>query len=298
MGKVASGSKERIRFLGAFTALIKQAGEQWLDDNAPRFGAALAFYTLFSLAPVLIVAVSIAGFVFGAEAARGEIVRQFQGLMGAQGAAAVEAIVQSTNRPALGMFSTTLALLAILVGASGAFNELQDALNTIWRVDNNTRNFWMVTLRHRFFSLGLVIATGFLLLASLVISASLSAAERFVNTLLPLSVLLLQSLNVVFSFGMIAILFALMFKFVPDTTIRWRDVRMGAAVTSLLFTVGKVAIGFYLGHSTLTSAYGTAASLVVFLIWIYYSAQILLFGAELTHVYALTYGSRLEIDPS
>jgi membrane protein len=298
VGKVASGSKERIRFLGAFTALLKQAGVQWLDDNAPRFGAALAFYTLFSLAPVLIVAVSIAGFVFGAEAARGEIVRQFQGLMGAQGAAAVEAIIQSTNRPELGMFSTTLALLAMLVGASGAFNELQDALNTIWRVDNNTRNFWMVTVRRRFFSLGLVIATGFLLLVSLVISASLSAAERFVNTLLPLSVLLLQSLNVVFSFGMIAILFALIFKFVPDTTIRWRDVRMGAAVTSLLFTVGKVAIGFYLGHSALTSAYGAAASLVVFLIWIYYSAQILLFGAELTHVYALRYGSLLEINPS
>lgn len=298
MGKVASGTKERIRFLGAFTALIKQAGVAWLDDNAPRFGAALAFYTLFSLAPVLIVAVSIAGFAFGAKAAQGEIVRQFQGLMGTQGAAAIETIIQSTDRPTLGMFSTTLALLAILVGASGAFNELQDALNTIWKVDSSTRNFWMVTVRHRFFSLGLVIATGFLLLASLVVSASLSAAERFLGNLLPLSVLVLQSVNVVFSFCMITILFALIFKVIPDTTIRWRDVRMGAAVTSLLFTVGKVAIGFYLGHSALTSAYGAAASLVVFLIWIYYSAQILLFGAELTHVYALEYGSRMEISHS
>ena len=298
MGKVASGTKERIRFLGAFTALIKQAGVAWLDDNAPRFGAALAFYTLFSLAPVLIVAVSIAGFAFGAKAAQGEIVRQFQGLMGTQGAAAIETIIQSTDRPALGMFSTTLALLAILVGASGAFNELQDALNTIWKVDSSTSNFWMVTVRHRFFSLGLVIATGFLLLASLVVSASLSAAERFLGNLLPLSVLVLQSVNVVFSFCMITILFALIFKFIPDTTIRWRDVRMGAAVTSLLFTVGKVAIGSYLGHSALTSAYGAAASLVVFLIWIYYSAQILLFGAELTHVYALKYGSRMGVSHS
>src|ERR1035438_444406 len=298
VGKVASGTKERIRFLGAFTALIKQAGVAWLDDNAPRFGAAIAFYTLFSLAPVLIVAVSIAGFAFGAKAAQGEIVRQFQGLMGTQGAAAIETIIQSTDRPTLGMFSTTLALLAILVGASGAFNELQDALNTIWKVDSSTRNFWMVTVRHRFFSLGLVIATGFLLLASLVVSASLSAAERFLGNLLPLSVLVLQSVNVVFSFCMITILFALIFKVIPDTTIRWRDVRMGAAVTSLLFTVGKVAIGFYLGHSALTSAYGAAASLVVFLIWIYYSAQILLFGAELTHVYALEYGSRMEISHS
>jgi len=298
VSRVRSASKDRVRFLGAFWLLLKEAGTGWLDDNAPRFGAALAFYTLFSLAPVLIVAVSIAGFVFGAKAAQGEIVRQFQGLMGTQGAAAIEAIIQSTDRPALGMFSATLAFLAILVGASGAFNELQDALNTIWRVDSSTHNFWMITFRHRFFSLGLVIATGFLLLASLVISASLSAAERFVNTLFPLSVLLLQSVNVVFSFGMIAVLFALIFKFIPDTTIGWRDVRMGAAVTSLLFTVGKVAIGFYLGHSALTSAYGAAASLVVFLIWIYYSAQILIFGAELTHVYALKYGSRMEINSS
>ncbi len=168
------------------------------------------------------------------EAAQGEIVRQFQGLMGTQGAVAIEAIIQSTHRPALGMFSTTLALLAMLVGASGAFHELQDALNTIWKIDNNTRNFWMVTVRHRFFSLGLVIATGFLLLTSLIVTASLSATERFVSNLLPLSVLLLQSVNVVFSFGVIAILFALIFKFIPDTTIRWRDVRVGAAVTSLL----------------------------------------------------------------
>jgi membrane protein len=298
VSKPGSASKERVKFLGAFLLLLKEAGAAWLDDNAPRFGAALAFYTLFSLAPVLIVAVSIAGFVFGAEAAQGEIVRQFQGLMGTQGAAAIEAIIQSTNRPALGMFSTTLALLAILVGASGAFNELQDALNTIWRVDNNTRNFWIVTVRHRFFSLGLVIATGFLLLTSLIVTASLSAAERFVSNLLPLSVLVLQSVNVIFSFAVIAMLFALIFKFIPDTTIRWRDVRMGAAVTSLLFTVGKVVIGFYLGHSALTSAYGAAASLVVFLIWIYFSAQILLFGAELTHVYALKYGSRTETNSS
>ncbi|MGC1906718.1 MAG: YihY/virulence factor BrkB family protein [Candidatus Acidiferrum sp.] len=292
MSKVGSVSKDRVRFLRAFTALLKRAGVAWLADDAPRFGAALAFYTLFSLAPVLIVAVSIAGFVFGAKAAQGEIVRQFQGLMGTQGAAAIETIIQNTDRPALGLFSTTLTLLAILVGASGAFNELQDALNAIWKVDSSAKNFWSVIARHRFFSLGLVIATGFLLLTSLVVTASLSAAERFMSYLLPLSVLLLQSVNVVFSFSMIAILFALIFKFIPDTTIRWRDVRMGAAVTSVLFTVGKVLIGFYLGHSALTSAYGAAASLVVFLIWIYYSAQILLFGAELTHVYALEYGSR------
>jgi membrane protein len=274
--------------------LLRQAGAAWLADNAPRLGAALAFYTLFSLAPVLIVAVSVAGFVFGEKAAQGEIVRQFQGLMGTQGATAIETILQSTNRPVLGVFTSMFALLAILVGASGAFNELQDALNTIWRANRRTKSFWKDTLRQRFFSLGLVVATGFLLLTSLVVTAFLSVAERFVSNLLPFSVVILASINFIFSFGIIAILFALIFKFIPDTTIPWRDVRMGAVITSLLFTLGKVVIGLYLGHSALTSAYGAAASLVILLIWIYYSAQILLFGAEFTHVYALEFGSRSE----
>jgi membrane protein len=294
--ETSSRGKSRVSLLETLTALHGQAGAAWLADNAPRFGAALAFYTLFSIAPVLIVAVSVAGFVFGEKAAQGEIVRQFQGLMGTQGATAIETIIQSTNRPALGVLTTTLGLLAIIVGASGAFNELQDALNTIWKVDSRAQSFWMVTIKQRFFSLGLVVATGFLLLTSLVVTAALSAAERFLGNLLPMSVILLESINFVFSFGMITILFALILKFIPDTTISWRDVRMGAAVTSLLFTVGKVVIGLYLGHSALTSAYGAAASLVIFLIWIYYSAQILLFGAELTHVYALKYGSRKEIN--
>jgi membrane protein len=289
------GGKSPVSLLKIMTALLRQAGAAWLDDDAPTLGAALAFYTLFSLAPVLIVAVSVAGLVFGDKAAQGEVVRQFQGLMGTQGATAIETILQSTNRPGLGMLATALSLLAILVGASGAFNELQDALNIIWKV-HSTKSFWRVALRHRVFSLGLVVATGFLLLTSLVITASLSAAERLVGTLLPISIVVLQSMNFVFSFVVITLLFALMFKLIPDTIIPWRDVWMGAAVTSLLFTVGKVLIGFYLGHSALTSAYGAAASLVVFLIWIYYSAQILLFGAEITHVYALKYDPRLATD--
>jgi membrane protein len=287
-----SSEKSPASLLKTLTALLRQAGAAWLDDDAPTLGAALAFYTLFSLAPVLIVAVSVAGLVFGDRAAQGEIVRQFQGLMGTQGATAIEIILQSTNRPGLGVLATALSLIAILVGASGAFNELQDALNIIWKV-HSTKSFWSLALRHRVFSLGLVVATGFLLLTSLVITASLSAAERLVGTLLPISIVVLQSMNFVFSFVVITLLFALIFKLIPDTIIPWRDVWMGAAVTSLLFTVGKVLIGFYLGHSALTSAYGAAASLVVFLIWIYYSAQILLFGAEITHVYALKYDPRL-----
>jgi len=258
----------------------------------------VGFYTLFSLAPVLIVAVSIAGFVFGEKAAQGEIVRQFQGLMGVQGALAIETILQSTGRPALGILATTLALFAILVGASGAFNELQDALNTIWKAESRTKSFWLATGRQRFFSLGLVIATGFLLLSSLIITASLSAAAKVLHNLVPMSAIVLESFDFVFSFAVITILFALILKFIPDTPVSWGDVSMGAAISSLLFMVGKVAIGLYLGHSALLSAYGAAASLVVFLIWIYYSAQILLFGAELTHVYALKYGSRRQANIS
>jgi membrane protein len=298
VGETNSERKSQVSFLEALKALLRQAGASWLADDAPTLGAALAFYTLFSLAPVLIVAVSVGGVVFGKKAAQGEIVRQFQGLMGTQGATAIETILQSTNRAAQGVLATALGLLAILVGASGAFNELQDALNIIWKVNSSTKSFWRVALRHRFFSLGLVLATGFLLLTSLVITASLSAAERFVGTLLAVPIIVLESMNFGFSFGVITLLFALIFKLIPDATIPWSDVWMGAAGTSLLFSVGKVVIGFYLGHSALTSAYGAAASLVVFLIWIYYSAQILLFGAELTHVYAFKYGSRVKIDLS
>jgi len=285
-----------IRRLEALAGLLKQAGHAWLADNAPRLGAALAFYSVFSLAPVLIVAVSVAGFVFGEKAAQDEILRQFQGLMGTQGSMAIETIMLSTNRPALGAFATALGLLAIFVGASGAFNELQDALNTIWKVDRGTRSFWRVTGRQRFFSLGLVVATGFLLLTSLVVTAVLSAAAAVVSNLVRISTILLESVHSVFSFAVITMLFALIFKFIPDTKISWSDVRVGAALTSLLFTVGKAVIGFYLGHSAFTSAYGAAASLLIFLIWIFYSAQILLFGAEFTRVYALRYGSRRGMD--
>jgi membrane protein len=284
----------RVRFLTAFTDLLREAAVGWFADNAPRFGAALAFYTLFSLAPVLIIAVSIAGLVFGEKAAQGEIVQQFQGLMGQQGAAAIESLLQSTRRPGLGVVSTAIGLVAVLVGASGTFNELQDAFNTIWKVEDGPKEFWLAAIRRRLFSLGLVVATGFLLLTSLLITASLAATEKFVGSLLPVALLFLRSLNFVVSFALITVLFALIFKIIPDTPIRWRDVQMGAAVTSALFTAGKTMIGFYLGRSALTSAYGAAASVVVFLIWIYYSSQILLFGAELTRAYAFKYGSRVK----
>jgi membrane protein len=282
----------RVKFLRSFGGLLKRAGSAWLGDNAPRIGAALAFYTLFAIAPILIIVVALAGFVFGAQAAQGQIVRQFQGLMGTQGASTVETVLQSIHKSAAGASTTVIALVALLVGASGVFNELQDALNAIWKVDSSRRGAWLTFIRQRLLSIGLVVAAGFLLLVSLVVTAFLTAAESFVNRITAISAIGLGSINFVLSFCVITFLFALIFKLIPDTAIRWRDVQMGAAVTAVLFTGGKAAIGFYLGHSALTSAYGAAASLVVFLVWIYYSAQIMLFGAELTHVYTFKFGSR------
>ena len=282
----------RVKFLRSFGGLLKRAGSAWLGDNSPRIGAALAFYTLFAIAPILVIVVALAGFVFGAQAAQGQIVRQFQGLMGTQGASTVETVLQSIHKSAAGASTTAIALVALLVGASGVFNELQDALNTIWKVDSSHRGAWLTFIRQRLLSIGLVVAAGFLLLVSLVVTAFLTAAESFVNRITAISAIGLGSINFVLSFCVITLLFALIFKLIPDTAIRWRDVQMGAAVTAVLFTGGKAAIGFYLGHSALTSAYGAAASLVVFLVWIYYSAQIMLFGAELTHVYTFKFGSR------
>jgi membrane protein len=287
-----------VKLLRISTALIKQAGGAWLADNVPRLGAALSFYTLFSLAPVLIVAVSIAGIVFGQKAAEGKILQQFQGLLGATGATEIQEIIQSMNQPALGVLATTFAILAMLIGASGAFIELQDAFNLIWKLDNSSNTFWKVTIRQRIWSLGLVVATGTLLLASLLVTAAISAAETFAGNSLPIPTILLDSVNFVFSFVLITFLFALILKSIPNIRIQWRDVWFGAAITSLLFTIGKGVMGWYFGHSLFTSPYGAAASLVIFLVWIYYSAQILLFGAELTHVCALRYGSRLETNLS
>jgi membrane protein len=280
-------------FLKTLAAVVKQAASAWLNDNAPRLGAALAFYTLFSLAPVLIVIVSMAGIVFGQKAAHVDIARQSQALVGTQGAAAIQSIIEgATNRPALGWFATTIGALTILIGVSGAFNELQDALNLIWKVDVSKRSFWTFAIIQRLWSFLLVAATGLLLLIFLLVGAGLSAVEKLLGKLAPASISHWEIINILGSLFIFTILLALVFKFIPETSIEWRDVLPAAAFTSLLFTIGKLAIGFYLGHSALVSIYGAAASLVVFLIWVYWTAQILLFGAELSHAYANIYGSR------
>ena len=275
-------------------ALLEESGVAWLEDNAPSMGAALAFYAILSLAPVLIVATAVAGMGFWQKAAEAEVLRQMQALVGETTARVLQTSIQSANRPALGVIASTIGIGTILVGASGAFVELQDALNKIWRVERKSEGILLSAIRRRLLSFSLVLGTGFLLLLSLVSSAMLGAVQRYMGHLLPWPVFSLELIDFLLSFGVITLLLAMVFKLLPDTDIAWNDVWIGAAIASFLFTAGKVLIGLYLLGSAVSSAYGAVSSPLVVLVWIYYSAQILLFGAEITHVYANQHGSRVE----
>jgi membrane protein len=275
-------------------ALLKEASLAWLHDNAPSMGAALAFYAILSLAPVLIVATAVAGLGFWQKAAEAEAFRHIQALVGETGARVLQNAILSANRPALGVIASTIGVGTMLVGASGAFIELQDSLNKIWRAERKSGSILLGAIRQRFLSFSLVVGTGVLLLFSLVSSAALAAAENFMRHLLPWPVFFLESVDFIFWCGVIALLLAAIFRLLPDTEIAWTDVWMGAAIASLLFTTGKVLIGLYLARSAVGSAYGAVSAPLVFLIWMYYSAQIFLFGAEITHVYANKHGSRVK----
>ena len=279
--------------LQAAYALFKKACLAWADDNASSMGAALAFYTVFSLAPVLIIAISVVGIAFGQKVAEGEFFSQLQGLVGDSGARAIQAIVQSANQPALGMVASVIGLGTLLAGASGAFVELQDALNKIWKVPRKSKRVWLSLVRGRFLSFALVLVLGFLLLVSLVVTAALGAIGKFIAPVIPWPVIFWQTVNYLLSLVVIGLLLGMIYKFLPDADVAWRDVWLGAVVASMLLTTGKALIGAYLSQSTVTSAYGAAASLIIILTWVYYSAQIVLFGAELTHVYSRERGSRL-----
>jgi membrane protein len=273
-------------------ALLKESCSAWLADNAPSLGAALAFYTIFSLAPMLIVAVAVGGMLFGRQTAEGEIVREAQALIGAAPVQAIQAVLQSASRPTLGAFATTASLATILLGVSGAFIELQNALNKIWKVKPRSEGVIVCAIRQRLSSFLLVLGAGLLLLTSVVLSAALAVLETFVGRLVAIPVSLLGAVDTVLWFGITTLLFALIFRVLPDTRIAWNDVWIGAAVTSLLFTFGKIVIDLYLVRSTFASAYGAAGSFAVLLVGIYYSAQIFLWGAEFTYVYANRHGSR------
>jgi membrane protein len=281
----------RLRSIGA---LVKESVAAWIGDYAPSMGAALAYYTLFSIAPLLLIVIAIAGLVFGADAARGAIVDQLAGLIGEQGAGAIEALVRSASEPARSTIATIVGAVTLFIGATTAFAELQSALDRIWEVParEKARGLWALA-RQRLLSFGMVLVLGLLMLVSLVFSAALAALGHWWGAFFNGWEAALQTLNFVVSFVLTTGLFAAIYKFMPRARIAWRDVWVGAVVTALLFTVGKFLIGLYLGKSGVTSGFGAAGSLVVLLIWVYYSAQIFLLGAEFTWVYAHRSGSRL-----
>jgi membrane protein len=296
--EISPDSQPRKRFTWrpkVIYELLKKTYTDWSRDKAPRMGAALAYYTIFSLAPLLVIAIAIAGFVFGREAVEGRITYQIQGLVGSESARAVQTMIQSAHKPAHGVIATLFGVVILLVGASGVFTEMQDALNSIWKVDTTSQTGIWNMLKYRFLSFGMVLGIGFLLLVSLLLSAALAAVTTYASEILPIPPAALHAVDFLFSVLFIAALMALIFKFLPDAKIAWGDVWVGAALTSLLFTAGKFLIGFYIGKSVTMSAYGAAGSVVIMLTWIYYSAQLLYFGAEFTHVYSKEYGSQCKL---
>ena len=275
-------------------SLFKQTASEWMADDAPSLGAALAYYTVFSLAPLMTIAIAIAGFFLGKEAAQGQIFDELRGLLGAEGGKAVEEMVQSANaQPTAGVVATIISVIMLLFGASGVFGQLQASLNAIWGVKAKPGRGVLGIIKDRLLSFGFTLVVGFLLLVSLLLTAGMALMADWIGGLMLGSEALAYVLNIVLSLSMITLLFATIFKFLPDAKIAWHDVWIGAFLTALLFTIGKFALGIYLGKSGVASSYGAAGSLIVLLLWVYYSSQILFFGAEFTQVYANRFGSRV-----
>lgn len=277
----------------AFIDLIKETFQEWSEDKAPRLAAALSYYTVFSLAPLLIIAIAVAGFFLGRGDVQEQILSEVETFLGSGGRDMVRGLIEDASRPGASLVATIIGIVTLIFGASGVYGQLQDALNTIWEVELAPGAGIWATIRKRFLSFTMVIGSGFLLLVSLLVSAAISATSTYFSNLLPGTDFIWQILNLVASYAVITLLFALIFKVLPDVEIEWGDVWTGALVTALLFTVGKFLIGWYLGTSAPGSTYGGAGSLVAILLWVYYSAQILFFGAEFTQVYARHYGSRI-----
>ena len=272
-------------------ALIKDAANGWSEHHASRIGAALAFYTVFSLGPILLLAVAVAGFFFGQGAARGEIHQQMTNLIGSQAAAEVQMVLARAHRPTAGVVATAISVVTLLLSADTALVELKSGLDEIWSVPSASRQWYWAYLRTRVVSVSLILALGVLLLASLLFSAALGALEDLSRGMIVVDAILRWT-NSLISFGLAALLFATVYKVLPSVRLAWKDVAMGALITAALFIVGKYAIGVYLGSSTVASTYGAAGSVIVVLLWVYYSAQVFLLGAELTRGYACRFGSR------
>ena len=273
---------------------FRTAARAWWDDDCTRLGASVAYFTLFAIAPILLVATSIAGMVFGPAAVRGEIVGQLDQLVGREGALAVQGLLEAAARRPSGFLPTLIGGVTFLVAATGAFLELQVAFNTIWRVKPRPSGHLYAFVMDRVRSFGLVVAIGFLLLVSLSVTAALAALNAWLFNVSPADAYLWNIANTLVSIVVTTVLFALLFRFLPDVRLRWRDVTMGAVVTAVLFTIGQQVIGLYLGRSSVASGYGAAGAMMILLLWVYYSCQIVLFGAEFTRVWAVRHGVKVK----
>lgn len=287
--------------------LLKETFTEWTNDKSSRLAAALAYYTVFSMAPLLILVVAIAGFFFDQAAAREAILTQVRELVGQNGAEFVQSALENSNRPGQnsGAIATVISIALLLVGATGVFTQLQESLNQIWNVEAKPDEGLWGMIRKRVLSFGMIVVIGFILLVSLAVSAAVAGFSSYLNGLIPGLDTLVRIINFVLSFGLTTLLFALIYRFLPDVQISWKDVWFGSAITALLFTIGKWLIGIYLANSGFSSTYGAAGSVVIVLAWVFYSAQILFFGAEFTEVYARRFGSQIvpdrhavRIDPS
>ena len=283
---------ERLRFLSV------QALTSWIDHRAASKGAALAFYTLFSMTPILVLAIAVAGYIFGAEAAQGEIVAQMQGLLGPNGALAIQALLAAARNHSSGLVATLVASVLLILGATSVFAELKGSLDELWGIAKPGNSAFSVLLRTRLLSFGLVLVLAFLLLVSLVVSAALAMLERYAHGFWGSSALPLATTASLVSFGVIACMFAIIYKTLPDAPLSWHDVWIGAVFTAGLFSLGKHLIGLYLGNSGVASGFGAAGSVIALLLWVYYSAQIFFLGAEFTRQYALWFGSLQHERPS
>jgi membrane protein len=286
--RMAHATPQWVRHL---KIVLIESLKSWVDHRGDSKGAALAFYTLFSMAPILVLAIAVAGYFFGAEAAQGEIVAQVQGLVGPNGAQAIQSLLAAARDPASGRVATLVASVLLLLGATSVFAELKDSLDELWGIDKPRQSAFSVILRTRLLSFGMVLVLAFLLLVSLIVSAALAVVERYAGGVLGSFAAVLATTSSLISFGVIACMFAIIYKTLPDAPLTWRDVWIGAAFTAGLFSLGKHVIGLYLGNSGVASSFGAAGSLIALLLWVYYSAQIFFLGAEFTRHYALWFGS-------
>lgn len=281
------------------TALAGEIFDHWSEDNAPRMAAALAYYAILSAAPLLVVSLAVAGLIFGSQAARGELAWEIQNFVGGQAAQAIQAVIGNARHPASGWISTGLSIVTLIAGASSVVVELRSALNKIWKVPQTDAGNWLgnviLFLKQRFYSAVIVIGAGCLLLVSLMVSVAITTVSELFRPLLPMPDWALHLITIGGSFVVVTLVFGAIYKLLPDVHLRWSDVIIGASVTSVLFTIGKQLLAIYLAHETFRSTYGAAWTLVLLLVWVYYSAQLFFLGAEFTKVYASRYGSQRSV---